>query len=474
MVFSLPRRISRGIAIALTLTCAHTPLSAEPWSGESASASTRDAAKSGGDLLGNQKRTRFLVGLPKNADFSVFALSNSNRVVIEVSEVKLRLPAQPKGNPIGLVKSFRAGVSGPDRSRIIINVTEPVIVASAKMEKAKDGRSQQLIVEMVPFGPRQPAAVASKRTAGVVTASIGDTIGDIVNAVTDGVSAVKDGVASVATGSGDDNGMPRPTYSLGAVGLQPPSPRPAVSPEVLAKRAFKPVIVIDPGHGGHDSGAMKNGVVEKDIVLAFGKILAKKLKATGRFKVLMTRDTDVFVPLGERVDYAEAHSANLFIAIHCDYANSSAKGATIYSLRDSLADRLQDSTAREVKRNVLSDDEENEVRKASGNVSVVRDILADLAGREVQATRDRTSVFARSVIENMGASTDLREDPDKQAGFRVLKTAQFPSVLIELAYVTNKQDAANLMSDSWRDKVSDSIMTAIDNYFSNQLAQLPM
>lgn len=480
MVFSLPRHACRGIAIAVTLICAHSPLIEQAWANGSVPAA-RTAAKSGGDLIGNQKRTRFLVGLPHNTDFQVFALSNPHRVVIEVGEVKLRLPVQPKGQTIGLVKSFRAGVSGPDRSRIIINVTEPVIVASAKMEKALDGRGQQLIVEIVPFGPRtSPAGTATARrsAAGVVTASLGDTIGDLVNAVTDGVSAVSDGVAkgvsAVASGSGDDQGMPRPTYSLGAGTLQPPSPRPAVSPEVMAKRAFKPVIVIDPGHGGHDSGAMKNGVVEKDIVLAFGKILAKKLKATGRFKVLMTRDTDVFVPLGERVDYAEEHNANLFIAIHCDYANSSAKGATIYSLRDSAASSLRRSTVREVQRNVLTDEEEDVVRKAKGNVGVVKDILADLASREVEATADRTSVFTRSVIANMGESTDLREDPDKQAGFRVLKTAQFPSVLIELAYVTNKQDAKNLMSDAWRDKVSDSIMTAVDNYFSNQLAQLPM
>ena len=110
----------------------------------------------------------------------------------------------------------------------------------------------------------------------------------------------------------------------------------------------------------------------------------------------------------------------------------------------------------------------------SGDIDAVKAILSDLADREVDSTRDRTSVFARSIIETMGASTTMRNDPDQQASFRVLKTAQFPSVLIELAYVTNKQDAMNLKSDVWRDKVSDSIMTTVDNYFSNQLAQLPM
>lgn len=257
--------------------------------------------------------------------------------------------------------------------------------------------------------------------------------------------------------------------------MQPPLPRPAVHPNVRAEKAFKPIIVIDPGHGGHDSGAKKHGAVEKQITLAFGKLLAEKLKATGRYKVLMTRDTDVFVPLGDRVAYGEKNKANLFISVHCDYASrGGANGATIYSLRESVAKKLRRSAKGTTSGSVLSLAEVETVKKASGDVDLVKGILADLAKREVEVTRDRTSVLARSVIAMMGESTTMRSKPDKQASFRVLKTAQFPSILIELAYVTNKQDAENLQSNSWRDKVSASIMTAVDSYFSNQLAQLPM
>jgi len=443
MVHGTPRHLSCGILIALTLMCASAPLQAQTLA---VAPVVQEGVRAAGRLLGNHRRTRFLVGLPRSTRFEVFSLSNPNRVIVEVGEVKLRLPEQPKGGPMGLVKSFRAGLSAADRSRIIIYVTEPVIVSSAKIEKAKDGRTQELIVEIEPFGPAD---------ADQVTGSVGHI----------------EPVANV-----DKKPLPPPPFALGAAGLQPPLPRPAISPEVLAEKAFKPVIVIDPGHGGHDSGAEKNGAVEKDIVLAFGKILAEKLKATGRFRVLMTRDKDVFIPLGDRVSFAERNKANLFIAVHCDYADtgSKANGATIYSLRDSVANRLRRSAKGELSSNLLSRDEVEAVKEASGDVDAVKSILADLAGREVDVTHDRTSVFARSVIETMGASTNMRNDPDQQASFRVLKTAQFPSVLIELAYVTNKQDAANLQSDAWRDKVSDSILTAVDNYFSNQLAQLPM
>jgi N-acetylmuramoyl-L-alanine amidase len=470
MVQRLLRLLGRGSIIALTLTCAHAPLRAQTLAAAPVTHGMAQAPSSPRDpLLGKNLRTRFLIGLPETTEFAVFSLNNPNRVIVEVSEVKLRLPAQPKDKPIGLIKSFRAGQSAANRSRIIINVTEPVIVASAKIEKARDGHSQQLVVEIVPFGPPAAAAPAPTpppvQSGGVTTASLGN-----------GPSLRSLGKMVADALGGQEEGMPPPAFSLGAAGLQPPLPRPAVSPEVLAEKAFKPVIVIDPGHGGHDSGAIKNGAVEKNIVLAFGKKLAKKLKATGRFKVLMTRDEDVFVPLGERVAFAERHKANLFIAVHCDYADTGprANGATIYSLRERTANRLRRSAKGDLRGKLLSKDEIKAVKQAKGNVNAVKAILADLAGREVDRTHDRTSAFARTVIENMETSTKMRQEPDKQAGFRVLKTAQFPSVLIELAYVTNKQDAKNLKSDAWRDKVTDSILTAVDNYFANQIAQLPL
>ena len=130
----------------------------------------------------------------------------------------------------------------------------------------------------------------------------------------------------------------------------------------------------------------------------------------------------------------------------------------------------------EVSENVLSSSELTAVKKASSEIdlSAVRGILADFAQREVDMTKERTNLFSRSVIEFMGNSTNMRDDPDQQAAFRVLKTAQFPSVLIELAYVTNKQDAELLKSQAWREKVADSISTAVENYFSHQIARLPM
>jgi len=375
-------------------------------------------------------RTRFVIGLDKSVAYTVYALANPNRVVIDVPDTALRLPPDPGPNPIGLVKSVRSGRTAPGKTSVVIEVTEAVVIDKTALENAGEGKGMHLAIDIVPA-----AAVVKARKP-----------------------------------------LKSQPFALGAAGLQPPLPMPAKRPDETAKAAYKPTIVIDPGHGGHDTGAIKHGAVEKDVVLAFAKVLRDKIEKTGRYRVLLTRDTDVFVPLDERRAYGEKHQAALFIAVHADYATTKARGATIYSLRESVASALKRSAKGEVSAHLLSTAELEAVREANGekNVSAVRNILADLAGREVETTQERTSIFSRSVIEHMGETTNLRDEPDQQAAFRVLKTAQFPSVLIELAYVTNAEDAKLLKSDTWRGKVADSITTAVENYFSHQIARLPM
>jgi N-acetylmuramoyl-L-alanine amidase len=252
-------------------------------------------------------------------------------------------------------------------------------------------------------------------------------------------------------------------------------PKPAVSPTTRAASMYKPVIVIDPGHGGDDTGAQKNGAVEKDVVLAFSLKLRDKLNATGRYKVFLTRDTDTFIELNERREFAERHQAALFIAVHADYTGrATARGATIYSLRENVANELKRSAQGQVSESVLSAQELAAVQKVEADVGAIRAILSDLARREVEATKDRTSVFARSVVSYRGETTNMMDNPDRSAAFVVLKSAKVPSVLIELGFVTNETDAELLKSDSWREKVSGSILTAIENYFSHQSVRLPM
>jgi N-acetylmuramoyl-L-alanine amidase len=374
-------------------------------------------------------RTRFVIGLDRKAEYQVFSLANPNRVVVELPDVKFSLPVQSENSAVGLVRSFRGGLAAPGKTRVVIDVTQPVVVESAKVEKDQSG-AYRLSLDILPV----EAALKANAKKSATPAPLG----------------------------------------LGAVGLQPPTPKRAESPKMRAAKAFRPIIVLDPGHGGMDSGAAKYGTVEKDVVLAFAHVLREQLEATGRYKVLMTRDKDIFIELDERRLFAERNNASLFIAVHADYAGTKARGATIFSLRDGVAKDLERSAANSAGDTVMKDSDVNAVKQASGDVDAVRNILTDLAERDVKMTRERSNVFAKTVIENMGESTTMRNEPDQQAAFRVLKTAQFPSVLIELAYVSNRQDADNLKSDEWREKVSESIVNSVDNYFGNQLARMPM
>ncbi|HRK18184.1 MAG TPA: N-acetylmuramoyl-L-alanine amidase, partial [Hyphomicrobiaceae bacterium] len=376
------------------------------------------------------KKTRFVIGLERAAEFQVFALASPNRVIIELPDLKVQLPQPPGSAPVGLVRSFRGGLSAPGRMRIVIDVTGPVVVEKAVIEKPRDNmKMSRLTVDIAaaPSGHRNPTV---KRTL-------------------------------------------QPAFGLGAGNLQPPSPRPAVKPAARAGDRFRQTIVIDPGHGGHDSGAVKHGTVEKEVVLAFALKLREKLEATGRYRVLMTRDDDTFVELDERRAFADRSGAALFIAVHADYASSRASGATIYSLRDSMARDLMRTARGEVKANVLSANEQQKIeRVAPAESSAIKAILGDLAVREVEKSQHLTKEFTEAVVSTMGESTTMMSNPDREANFRVLKSVKMPSVLIELAFVSNRADAAKLKSDSWRDSVATSIQRAVDNYFAAHVARL--
>jgi N-acetylmuramoyl-L-alanine amidase len=409
------------------------PLPPKPTTSPVTTAAAAPAQPAQEALKGDASRTRFVIGLERTTDFQVFSLSGPNRVIVELPDVKMQLPTHSGEQPVGLVKSFRGGLSAPGKSRIVIDVTAPVVVENASIEKTRDGKGHRLVLDIVPVDASGKLPPIARKPAKALT----------------------------------------PASGLGAATVQPPLPKPAVRPDVQAAKAYKPVIVVDPGHGGHDSGAQKWGTVEKDVVLAFSKVLRDKLVASGRYKVLMTRDSDIFVDLDVRREFGERNNAALFIAVHADYARAQARGATIYTLKDAIARDLKRSAKGEVSENVLSARELATMRQSEADVGEVKGILADLAQREVDVNKDRTSVLSRSVIDTMSGTTSMQNNPDRSAAYRVLQTAKVPSVLIELAYVSNQQDAQNLKSDQWREKVAGSIASAIDNYFSNQIARLP-
>src|SRR5262249_43225508 len=228
----------------------------------------------------------------------------------------------------------------------------------------------------------------------------------------------------------------------------------------------RPLIVVDPGHGGIDTGThASSGEQEKNLVLAFATMLRDKLEKTGKYRVVMTRSDDTFVQLGERVRFARAQQAQLFISIHCDAlarGGGYADGATIYTLSDQASDaeaqRLADAENRaDIIAGVNLSEEPNDIA----------DILIDLAQRE---TKTFSAAFPRSAAHQLKSAARLHQNPLRSAGVRVLKAPDVPSVLIELGYVSNAGDLKQLVSDQWRSRAGEAIAQAVHTYFTTRFA----
>jgi N-acetylmuramoyl-L-alanine amidase len=366
----------------------------------------------GGDL----SDTRFVMDLSGKIDLHAFTLADPYRVVVDIPEVTFQLPPKAGETGRGLIKAFRFGLMMEGGSRIVLDLSKPVRVAKAFVMDPADGDPARLVIDLVPT----------------------DRQSFLRN------MAVEDKLLTAST---------------------PASAPVPVEPLVNNNDAL-PLVVLDPGHGGIDTGARApTGQMEKDIVLDFAKRLRARLESFGRYRVLMTRTDDTYVPLDERVRIARKAGASLFVSIHADSLprnEGDAQGATVYT----LSTKASDAQAA-----LLADKENRSDVIAGVNLKTepndVAGILIDLAQRE---TKSFSMQFAHDVVGDLRGVTRLHKDPIKSAGFRVLMAPDVPSVLVELGYVSDPQDLKSLMSDAWRDRTADSIAKAIDTYFSTHVA----
>ena len=226
----------------------------------------------------------------------------------------------------------------------------------------------------------------------------------------------------------------------------------------LARLHLKKVVVIDAGHGGKDPGAMGSGSREKDINLAAARALKTRLERTGRYRVVMTRDSDVYVPLETRVQIARHAEADLFISLHSDSGGQSdMRGATVYTLSDKGSDR--------VVRNVMAQNDWFINVDMPGRDKAVNQILLDLTQR---ATRNRSAAFAEDLLTHISDRVQLLRRSHRDAGFVVLLAPDVPAVLLEMGFITNAQDEALLTNPAKRDRFMGSVADSIDAYFDRQ------
>jgi len=387
-------------------------------------------ARVGGDLT----RTRFVADLSETVDFRAFLLSDPYRVIVDLPEVKFQMPSGVGGSGRGLVSAFRYGLFAPGKSRIVIDVVGPVLIDKAFVRAADNSQPARLVIDLVRTTPEKFEKQSARQAL-------------LRSATPNGFQASTERAEEALGRSADGN-------------------------------RGKPVIVLDPGHGGVDPGTISvDGRYEKDIVFEFCKILKSRLEKTGRYRILMTRNEDIFIPLDARVEFAQKEQAALLMSVHADALDvkhplvsrkdlEEVRGASVYTLSEEASDELaQMIAARENRSDILAG-----VELPGGTDDDLASILIDLMHRE---TKNLSVSYARQLVGNLDGTIELNSRPHRFANFRVLKAQDVPSVLIELGFLSNQADERALTSDEWRSKVADTIVESISAFFAKRMVSVP-
>ncbi len=353
-----------------------------------------------------------------------FVLAGPDRIAIDVSG------AEPGASvsPSDVVSGVRQGRYDTNTARIVFDLAQPAVISGGQF--ASDGRSLTLSIDPVASDDFSAAAKAARKIYMPPPAYRAKP--------------------------------PRSRYNI-TIPLDPPKsglPRPKIYGP-----AGRPLVVIDPGHGGHDPGAISpgSGKREKDITLATAKAIRDELLASGRVRVALTREDDSFIILQNRAVIARNIKADLFISIHADSAPAdTASGATVYTLSEVASDRqAQLLAARENQADVI-----NGVNLGGENREIAS-ILVDLAQRE---SMNASADFANLLKREAGKLMPFRSDYHRMAGFAVLKAPDIPSVLLEIGYLTNSADVSRLASTDGQRRIAAGIRKAVEVHFAKRLA----
>jgi N-acetylmuramoyl-L-alanine amidase len=366
----------------------------------------------GARIVGDDARTRIVIDFDRAPAFSIHYIANPERVVVDLPATAFGFPAKDL-EARGLFKDIRYGTMDEDSARIVLTATKPVRIALAKVQADEGGKSQRLVLE---------AEIADKAT-----------FSELVKAQ-----------------SWSEPVSPQITSAIA------PMAKPAAGTDFI--------VAVDAGHGGIDTGAIgvDTKTQEKDVTLAFAKALADRLNREPGIKAFLTRSDDSFLSLSERVVIARQNHAGLFVSMHADtLKQKDIRGATVYTISDRASDKLAADLA----------DRENLSDQIAGTATTseppeVADILLDLTRRETQA-------FSISLAENVLVSFKDQigtiNNPHRHAGFRVLQAPDVPSILLELGFLSNKDDEKLLLDGTWRNRMADLLTDAVKRYHTSMV-----
>ncbi len=387
-------------------------------------------------------KTRFVLELSDAVSFTATLAADPYRIMIDLPELVWPgggVPMEGKG----LVSRYRYAVVEPGTLRVTFETVGPAKLRDAYMLPPRDGHQPRLVLDIERVTPAEFQRIAAAAPPEPRRGSR--------NGGNDTPAAVP--FAPLPS-------VPPAQLVPAAVPAAPPVALPPPAAPKAPSVVEKPLIVLDPGHGGADPGAIGvGGIHEKDVTLAAAREAKRQLEATGRFRVRLTRDSDVFIRLRDRVAIAREANADLFISLHADsIGKGEMRGLSIYTLSDKASDREAEMlAAKENRADAIAG------MDLSGENALVASILIDLAQRD---TMNHSKRFAKFALETMGRDVTLiPSKPHRQAGFAVLTAPDVPSALIEMGYLSSKQDANLLTTAAHREKLGRALARTIESYF---------
>jgi N-acetylmuramoyl-L-alanine amidase len=377
----------------------------------------------------NGASTRFVLDIDAAVPYRAFVLNNPARLVIDLPVVTWSAPMN-KGDANKIVGAYRKAVYSHDTLRLVLDLKRPAIIADHTRLPPDKGRPWRYVFDLKPVDPMTfQAAINHVKVGGGAPETATKNMAEIPD---------EDLVSTTTT--------KKPTAT-----------------QIAKAPSKRPLIVIDAGHGGPDPGAHAvNGEYEKNITLAVALKVKALLEQSGQYRVKLTRDRDFFIKLPDRVAIARKAGADLFVSLHADtISRPLVHGASVYTLSDKASDAESAKLAE--RENAVDTLVNVDVGKVDEDVA---NILIDLVTRD---TMNQSRTLAEAVVQTFhqnGLET-LEEHPHRSAGFAVLKAPDIPSILIEMGYLSNRQEAANLSNDMYRVKIAHAVAATVDHFFGN-------
>jgi N-acetylmuramoyl-L-alanine amidase len=387
----------------------------------------------------------------------VYFMTGPNRLIVDIEGMT---PAAKASSPsAGVISNLRTGTPKAGLGRVVADLAGPAVFVESRTFEPDGGSGPHRLVLQLRAGTEEQFRRAFNEGARRLPGTAGDKPAASAAVTAPPAPATPTPKPPVQTATSPPVATPTPAPA--------PAPKPmavaVAKPNAIPIRGRLPVVVIDPGHGGQDPGAPSviPGRHESEVTLAISRAIRDELQASGRFRVVLTRSTDVFIPLAERVNIARNAKADLFISVHADSIGSpDIRGATVYTLSETASDKEAERlAAKENKADIIAG------INLGGESPDVTNILIDLAQRE---TMNYSAEFAQIAVREMSRFTLFRSNFHRFAGFRVLKAPDVPSILLETGYMSNLEDSRFLFSENGQQSIARGVRRAVEVYFDRR------